>query len=103
MFLANNPKCNTAVNTVELRHMTKSHVSTSLKKLEKNGYIEGHYAGNNRKTIRLSLCGKSDGIVKEGRKAINSFTKMLFSGITKEETAEFWRLVSQMQKIYMNI
>ena len=40
MFLHNNPQHNTAAEIVKVRKSTKSHVSTSLKKLEKMGLVE---------------------------------------------------------------
>ena len=40
MFLHNNPQHNTAAEIVKIRKSTKSHVSTSLKELEKKGLIQ---------------------------------------------------------------
>mgnify|MGYP002731780752 FL=1 len=40
MFLHNNPHHNTAAEIVKVRKSTKSHVSTSLKKLENKGLVE---------------------------------------------------------------
>ena len=39
MFLYNNPECKTASEIIEKRKSTKSHVSNSLKNLEKNKLI----------------------------------------------------------------
>ena len=40
MFLHNNPHHNTAAEIVKVRKSTKSHVSTSLKKLENKGLVQ---------------------------------------------------------------
>lgn len=40
MFLHNNPHHNTAAEIVRIRKSTKSHVSSSLKKLENKGLIK---------------------------------------------------------------
>lgn len=98
MFLANNPEYNTAADIVEIKHMTKSHVSTSVQNLEKNGYITKYRSPGNQKTIHLSLCERSKEVISDGKKALEAFGEILFGGMTKEETAEFWHLVERMQK-----
>ncbi len=40
LFLANNPEYDTAKDIVNKRHLTKSHVSVSLRDLEERGYIK---------------------------------------------------------------
>ncbi len=98
MFLSKNPKYDTAADIVEIKRMTKSHVSASVKNLEKDGYISGRYTEGNKKTIHLSLSEKSGEVVKDGKEAIKSFTDMVFKEITREETEEFWRTIAKMQK-----
>ena len=52
MFLHNNPHHNTAAEIVRIRKSTKSHVSSSLKKLENKGLIK-------RKQSKDSATGSS--------------------------------------------
>ena len=40
LFLANNPVHDTATDIVEVRHLTKSHVSASVKTLQARGYLQ---------------------------------------------------------------
>ena len=98
MFLANNPKYDTAADIVEIKRMTKSHVSTSIRNLEQNGYLTRRCSPGNRKVMHLSLCAKADGIITEGRKALRSFGSIVFDGMSTEERAEFWSLIERMQK-----
>jgi DNA-binding MarR family transcriptional regulator len=51
MFLHNNPHHNTAAEIVRIRKSTKSHVSSSLKKLENKGLIKRKQSKDNKKHI----------------------------------------------------
>jgi len=48
MFLHNNPHHNTAAEIVRIRKSTKSHVSSSLKKLENKGLIKRKQSKDNK-------------------------------------------------------
>ena len=66
MFLHNNPQHNTAAEIVKIRKSTKSHVSTSLKKLENKGFIERIQSEDNKKHIEIVLLDKAELIVEAG-------------------------------------
>ncbi|WP_456300003.1 MarR family transcriptional regulator [Roseburia hominis] len=66
MFLHNNPQHNTAAEIVKVRKSTKSHVSTSLKKLENEGLIERIQSEDNKKHIEIVLLDKAELIVEAG-------------------------------------
>ena len=53
MFLHNNPHHNTAAEIVRIRKSTKSHVSSSLKKLENKGLIKRKQSKDNKKHIEI--------------------------------------------------
>ena len=53
LCLANDPQHDTARDIVETLRIAKSHVSVSVRALEKRGYIEGAYQGSNRRTLHL--------------------------------------------------
>ena len=72
MFLHDNPQYNTAAEIVKIRKSTKSHVSTSLKKLENKGLVE-------------ILLDKAELIVEAGLNAQKQFAKNVLSGLTEEE------------------
>ena len=75
MFLNNNPQHNTAAEIVKIRKSTKSHVSTSLKKL----------SIRNKKYIKITLLDKAEPIVQSGIRTQKQFAKNVFSGVTKEK------------------
>lgn len=55
MFLHNNPHHNTAAEIVRIRKSTKSHVSSSLKKLENKGLIKENKVKIIKNILKLSF------------------------------------------------
>lgn len=85
LLLANNPCFDTAKDIIEIRYLSKSQTSVSIKLLEKRGYIKKEYATGNRKTAHLKLCEAAAEIIKEGKAAQERFLTLLFHGFTTEE------------------
>ena len=59
LFLANNPGYDTAKDIIERRRLTKSHVSMSLKDLERRDLVQKEYYPGNQKTAHLKLSSAS--------------------------------------------
>ena len=85
MFLHNNPQHNTAAEIVKVRKSTKSHVSTSLKKLENEGLIKRIQSENNKKHIEIVLLDKAELIVEAGIAVQKKFAQDVLAGLTEEE------------------
>lgn len=85
MFLHNNPQHNTAAEIVKVRKSTKSHVSTSLKKLENKGLVERIQSEDNKKHIEIVLLDKAELIVEAGLNAQKRFAQNVLRGLTDEE------------------
>ena len=85
MFLHNNPQLNTAAEIVKIRKSTKSHVSTSLKKLENRGFVKRIQSEDNKKHIEIVLLDKAELIVEAGINAQKEFAQDVLSGLTEEE------------------
>lgn len=100
MFLANNPQFDTASDIVKYRHLTKSHVSMSIRSLENKGLLKGEHHEPNRRTIHLTVLDAADTIVSDGREAQQKFGKILFSGFSDSEYKQF---ASFMKRIDKNI
>lgn len=100
MFLANNPQFDTASDIIKYRRLTKSHVSMSIHSLTDKSLLKGEHRGANRKTIHLTVLETAKSIVDEGKKAQQSFGKILFSGFSDSEYRE---LTSFMMRIDKNI
>lgn len=85
MFLNNNPQHNTAAEIVKVRKSTKSHVSTSLKKLENKELVERKQSEDNKKHIEIFLLDKAEEIVEAGINAQKQFAQNVLKGLTEEE------------------
>lgn len=85
MFLHNNPQHNTAADIVKIRKSTKSHVSSSLKRLENKGLIERITSAGNKKRIEIILLDKALAITEDGKKAQKEFAQTVLKGLTEEE------------------
>ena len=85
MFLYNNPQHNTAAEIVKVRKSTKSHVSTSLKKLENKGLVERIQSKDNKKHIEIVMLDKAELIVEAGINAQKQFAQNVLSGLTEEQ------------------
>jgi len=85
LFLANNPDCCTATDIVNLRKMTKSHVSAALKGLSERGFVDKEYKKGNRKTIFLKINDAAAEVIAKGQAAQCEFTKIVFGGFSESE------------------
>lgn len=85
MFLHDNPQYNTAAEIVKIRKSAKSHVSTSLKKLENKGLVEKIQSKDNKKHIEIILLDKAELIIEAGHNAQKQFAKNVLSGLTEEK------------------
>lgn len=59
---------------VKIRKSTKSHVSASLKDLEKKGLVERIQSADNKKHIEINLLNKAEPIVEEGAGSLSEKT-----------------------------
>ena len=87
LFLANNPVHDTATGIVEVRHLTKSHVSASVKTLQARGYLQRVFLAGNHKTVHLRLTPAAGPVVEQGRRAQQSFFATLQKGLAPAERA----------------
>jgi len=85
LFLANNPCFDTATDIVEIRYLSKSQVSTSIKLLEKRGYIRKEYVKGNRKTAHLKICDAASCVIEDGKAAQEKFISIMLQGLSQEE------------------
>lgn len=96
MFLANNPQFDTASDIVETRHISKSHVSISVRRLAEQGYLKAEYHDGDRRTIHLSVTDKAHDIIAAGRKAQEEFISILGANFSKEEKEQISTIISRI-------
>ena len=70
---------------VEIRYLSKSQVSVSVKELEGHGYIRKEYENRNRKTAHLKVCKKAEEIIRDGQGAQEKFLQIMLKGFSREE------------------
>ena len=85
LFLANNPCFDTASDIIEVRYLSKSQVSSSIKLLEQCGYLRKEYLKCNRKTAHLRVCKEAMDIIHDGQAAQEKFISIMLNGFSQEE------------------
>ncbi len=96
LFLANNPQYDTASEVVSRRGLAKSHVSASVDRLVRGGYLAREYRAGNRKAIHLRLLDAAADVVADGRAAQEQFFSILLRDFSKKEQAELRRLLDKI-------
>lgn len=85
LFLANNPGFDRAVDIVNNRGMSKSHVSLSITKLESKGMLIRREDPADKRTVHLVLTEKTGEIIESGRIAQKRFFSYIHQGVTPEQ------------------
>ena len=85
LFLSNNSQYDTAAEICEIRGLAKSHVSTSIQRLEKAGFLEKYQLPGDRRVIHLRLLPSVNAVTADGRAAQDRFRDVLCAGLTPEE------------------
>ncbi len=85
LFLANNPCFDTASDIIEVRYLSKSQVSSSIKLLEQCGYIRKEHLKCNRKTAHLRICKGAMDIIHDGQAAQEEFISIMLDSFSREE------------------
>jgi len=98
LFLANNPSYDRAVDIVQNRGLSKSHVSLSISNLERRGLLTRTEDPNDRRTIHLALTDSAREVTEAGQMAQKRFFSYLHQGVTQEQIqlmVEFAQRVSE--------
>ena len=102
LFLANNPGYDTAKDIIERRRLTKSHVSMSLKDLERRDLVQKEYYPGNQKTAHLKLSSASIQMVAEGQQAQKKFFQTVFREFNPEDVSRMEDYFERMRKNMQN-
>lgn len=85
LFLANNPRYDTATDIVEIRYLSKSQVSGAIKLLEEREWIDKTYTDDNRKTTHLRIREGAAAVIADGKEAQEIFLDVMMHGFSQEE------------------
>ena len=91
LFLANNPQYDTAADICAVRSLAKSHVSTSVRTLERAGLLEKYQLPADRRAAHLRVLPAADAVIAGGRAAQERFHCVVTAGLTPEELRAFER------------
>lgn len=98
IFLEDNCECDTAKDIVENLKIAKSHVSASVKNLERRGYLKGFYEENNHRTIHLRLCQSSFDVLDDAHSIQKQFITLLKQEFSEEELNNFKLYLQRVAK-----
>lgn len=96
LFLANNPEYDTAAQIVACRHLTKSHVSISVRSLTEKGLLTGSREEKNRRAVHLHLTSAAALPVEEGRRVQQEFYRVIHSGFSPQEEQLLQNMISRI-------
>ena len=98
LFLVNNPKCDTARDIVEVRHLKANLVSIHLDRLEAEGYITRASVQGDRRKRALRLTEKAAPIITAGRKLQRDFFARLEENVNDADKAALLRALETMNR-----
>lgn len=93
LFLGNNPGYDTASDMVQLRQLTKSHVSKAVESLTAKGLLAQERDQNNRRRVHLLLLPAARPILKAGQQAQQRFVDVLTRGFGPEDMVAMQRML----------
>jgi len=85
LFLYNNPEFDRAVDIVNNRGLSKSHVSLSISSLESKKLLTRQEDPSDRRTVHLQLTEQGKEISEAGRRSQKRFFSYLHQGVTQEQ------------------
>lgn len=95
-FLANNPQYNHAQDIVDLRGISKAHVSLAIEKLVKRGWMRREPDQNNRRCNILILTNQSQDIVLKIQHIQQKYNQIAFHGLNETDIHTYQNIVNQI-------
>ena len=99
-FLHNNPEYNHAQDIVDVRGISKGHVSMAVEKLVHKGYLDRQPDPHNRRCNILTIDASAKKLVNEIIAIQNTFNQTAYTAVRDEDKAVFHEVLYQ---IYQNL
>lgn len=99
-FLYNNPEYNHAQDIVDVRGISKGHVSMAVEKLVHKGYLMRQPDPDNRRCNILTIDSSAKSLIDEIIDIQNHFNQTAYASISEENKQIFHEVLSQ---IYQNL
>lgn len=99
-FLANNPEYNHAQDIVDIRGISKGHVSIAIEKLVSKKYVERAIDTCNRRCNTLKVTENAKKLVEDIQEVQRCFEDMAYQGMSEEEIEEYFYW---LRRVYYNL
>lgn len=99
-FLANNPEYHYAQEIVDVRGISKAHVSIAVEKLVKRGFLNRETDPKNRRCNILKITDEASELITKIQDVQSYYTKQVYQGMSKKDKENFNYYLSKM---YQNI
>lgn len=96
MFLANNPKYNTARDVCRMRGIKTGIASVAVEQLIQMGYLERRTDPNDRRIQRLYVTDSAAELVERGREVQQEFAREVSCALTPEEFEQYMDLTEKI-------
>ena len=96
LFLANNPEYDTARDLVEIRRLSKSHVSAAVDALVQRQFLQRSQLPGNKKLIHLRLTPAAQPAIRDGQAAQKEFMTRLLVDFTPQEERQLFSLLNRL-------
>ena len=103
MFLANNPKYNTARDICEIRGIRSGMASVAVDFLVKNGYLIRQADPDDRRIWRLLITEKSTEIILTGKQIQQEFGHQLTEGISEKDLKVYMEIAEKFKENILKI
>lgn len=100
LFLASNPETDRAVDIVELRGLTKSHVSVAVKSLCDRGLLNTRQDEQDRRAVHLIPTEAAKPIIAKGQENQRRYLMGMFQDFSEDELQQW---VALQEKIFANL
>ena len=99
-FLANNPEYNHAQDIVNIRGISKGHVSIAIEKLVSKKYLKRDIDPINRRCNILKVTKQAEELIKEIQSIQKCFEEMAYKGMSEDELEQYhyW-----LRRVYQNL
>lgn len=98
LFLAHHPHLDTAKDIVEVRRLTKSHVSAAVERLVCREYLQRVRHPGNKKLIHLTVLPAAAPVVAAGEAQQAAFFETLRQDFSEEEATVLFEMLSRIEE-----
>lgn len=100
LFLSRSQVALTATDIIKAKHISKTHVSKSIERLHRQGFLTLYEDADDRRILRIQLLPRADAVIEQADQILSQCRDDMLSGITEEELA---CLSAVLRKIARNI